>query len=283
MSASGSEDEDATAMAALMGFSTFGAAPAAKKRKFNHTTDAFVSGHDLAAIDKGGKKGQGSGGNQVPLGKTRSIGVVSVPQKEKLNGDEIDLDEDDEEDGGVGIRGFRHGGGDGDEEAGPSYIDTSLPPPIYDGLSVPPPQDSPAQTSSNPAEAAEMQARIDAILNALGPPPPSSTLLSATFPSDPPQIPSNLPQRPPAYPPAPGTVPLSFSRASVPGSQSWGGSQPRGRGRGRGERNERWFEDYYDPSFNENPWAGLEADRGIEAMPGTVFEGAGKMRARLLR
>jgi hypothetical protein len=44
-SGEGSEDEDANAMAAFMGFSAFGSQkPPTKKRKFNPTTDAFVGG-----------------------------------------------------------------------------------------------------------------------------------------------------------------------------------------------------------------------------------------------
>src|SRR5438045_2046702 len=90
-------DEDAAAMAAAMGFSAFGShKPPAKKRKFNPATDAFVSGQELENIDRGGKKGQGSGGNTMPLGKMREFGVAK--KIERANEDEIDIgDEEDEE------------------------------------------------------------------------------------------------------------------------------------------------------------------------------------------
>jgi len=45
----------------------------------------------------------------------------------------------------------------------------------------------------------------------------------------------------------------------------------------RGERNVRWFEGYYDPSFNENPWRKLELVRGLEAR-GSWVEGQGAPR-----
>lgn len=33
-----------------------------------------------------------------------------------------------------------------------------------------------------------------------------------------------------------------------------------------GPRNENWFLDYYDPSFNENPWDRLEKEKGLEPL-----------------
>jgi hypothetical protein len=40
-------------------------------------------------------------------------------------------------------------------------------------------------------------------------------------------------------------------------------SRPSHRG---GQRNENWYLDYYDPSFNENPWARLEKEKGLEPL-----------------
>jgi hypothetical protein len=45
-------------------------------------------------------------------------------------------------------------------------------------------------------------------------------------------------------------------------ASSRGGSSYRGRG--GGPRNERWYEDYYDPSFNYNPWEKIEKAKGLE-------------------
>jgi hypothetical protein len=52
-----SEDEEANAMAAMMGFAAFGSQkPPAKKRKFNPTTDAFVEGQALAKDEGAGRE-----------------------------------------------------------------------------------------------------------------------------------------------------------------------------------------------------------------------------------
>ncbi len=85
------EDEDNAAMAAAMGFSTFGMQGPSKKRKFNAKTDAVVDGDELAALDKGGRKGQGSGGNMIPLGRPRGI-CVPAGTVQKSNEEEVDLD-----------------------------------------------------------------------------------------------------------------------------------------------------------------------------------------------
>ncbi|KAG4411151.1 hypothetical protein IFR04_015722, partial [Cadophora malorum] len=188
-------------MAAAMGFSSFGGKPAAKKRKFNPTTDAFVEGQALEKLDRGGKKGTGSGGNMIPLGKQRVIGQKK--ERAVQNEQEITLDEDDEE---------------GSGEDGPQYIDTSRTPPAADDdgpqyidTSEPPPV---VPDPAAEAEAQEMQRRIDAILESIGstPPPPSNDIdplvppgtssHSYTGPPDmlpPPPLPAtDLPDRGPA-------------------------------------------------------------------------------------
>jgi hypothetical protein len=286
------EDEEATAMAAAMGFSSFGShKPPAKKRKFNPRTDAFVEGDALAAIDRGGKKGQGSGGNTMPLGKTRVLGVRK--KEEMANEDEIALDD---EEGGVRLGDGEDEGpqymdtselppADGEEEEdGPRYIDTSLPPPIENGrgegelggpayiyTSQPPPA-----AAVNDAEAREVQERIDAILASMQSPP------DVEAPSNP-------------IPPAPGTAPHGLppkpafgDKASMHGGpRGFGGQMGRGmsdtasvassRPSGRGERNPDWYLGYYDPSFNENPWARIEKEMELEPV-GTWLEGHGKGR-----
>lgn len=151
------EEEEAAAMAAMMGFSGFGSQkPPAKRRKF--TTDAFVEGQAVTALDRGGKKGQGSGGNMMPLGKTKVFGTTSANQANQSvakNESEITLDDDDAD--------------DDDSADGPQYVD-SLPPPIladedgpqYVDTSLPPPilatEEPPAVSEE---EAKEMQSRID--------------------------------------------------------------------------------------------------------------------------
>jgi hypothetical protein len=271
-SGEGSEDADANAMAAFMGFSAFGSQkPPMKKRKFNPTTDAFVEGQELAKLDRGGKKGSGSGGNNVPLGKIRVLG------EKKGNEDEIRLDLDDEDDEGprymdtslpppieAALRGGS--GEEAEEEEGPRYMDTSLP--------------APAELETNdvsPEEAAEMQARIDAILASIGSGPEPTVDDDATT-----EI-STLPPHPPGLPQRPAftaTHDTEFMQGASRGrafsdatSTSSRGGRGRGRGgeggRERGEYNEKWYEDYYDPTFNENPWARLEKEKGLPSV-GTV-------------
>jgi len=247
------EDAEALAIAAAMGFSGFGKPPG-KKRKFNAAVDGFVEGQELAKLDKGGSKGQGSGGNTVPLGKPRIFGSAepnTAMEKEMVenkagNEDEIDL-------------------GDNDEDAGPNYIDTSLPPPIESDM--PPYLDEGLQyndTARPPGadvEAREMQARIDAILARIQPsdepePPPSA---AAGLDG-----PLGLPQRP-AYADTAfmqGGPRSGFSdTASVASS-----SRPTHKGQQRGQRNELWYIDYFDPSFIENPWERLEKEKGMEPL-----------------
>ena len=220
------EGAEAQAMAAAMGFSSFGShKPPAKRRKFNATTDAFVEGQELASLDKGGKKGKGSGGNTIPLGKARVFGsfaaVPVAPMPVVGNRDEINLGEDE------------------GEEDGPAYIDTSLPAPA-DQLDVTKP---PAVSGE---EVEEVQARIDALLASLGPThEPSSSIL----PSSVPDIPPRLPQPPP---PGLSNKPPSWSSSSRPQQ--------------RGQKNKHWYIGYYDPSFNENPWERLEKEKGLQPL-----------------
>lgn len=236
----------------------------------------------------------GSGGNTMPLGKARVIGEV---KSSRGNEDEISLDLDEVEDGG---------------DDGPSYIDTSLPPPVEAGLrrgaggeleeehapryvdaSPLAPADKGTEETEDggpayldtseisPQEAAEIQARKDAILAIIGSDPEGdvdapdySTENKSTLPPPP----HGLPQRP-AFT---ATSDTEFMQGGSRGrdfsdatSTSSRGGRGRGRGGGggreRGERNEKWYEDYYDPTFNENPWARLEKEKGLPSV-GTWLE-----------
>jgi hypothetical protein len=259
------EDADAQAMAAMMGFSGFGShKPPAKKRKFNAGTDAYVDGQELASLDKGGKKGQGSGGNTMPLGKTRVFGggvgkgpaetlenargaqqiAVAAPVAAG-NNDEIDLDDD----------------LDGQED-GPTYIDTSKTPPaeaVQGDESV----DSRQPAPISDREAQEVQARIDALL---------SSIEAGASPGD---IRSESSTE---APPRPHVIPQTFGDTAF----MLGGPSPQANRRDnfndsasvasssrpshRGERNPTWYIEYYDPSFNENPWEKLEKEKGLEPL-----------------
>jgi hypothetical protein len=222
-----SSDDEAEAMAKQMGFSSFGAQGPPKKRKFNPATDAMVEGQELVSLNRGGKKGQGSGGNMIPLGKPRVMGVAPP-----ANEDEIALDDEDEEDGG------------------PAYIDTSLPPP----------QEQEADRSAfTPGETAWIaQQKIDAILAGNQAPtiPPESKGKDKPHFSEAgrgvSQFISALQEAP--RPPTAATTTSTTTSGSFTGSQ-----QPRE----RGQRNPLWYVDYLDPSFIENPWASLEKANGL--------------------
>jgi hypothetical protein len=252
------EDLEAQEMAAAMGFSSFGShKPAAKKRRFNPTTDAYVEGQELASLDKGGKKGQGSGGNTVPLGKTRIIGSgpgaadSSTGQKHVPGGnqDEIDLGEDQEELGD-----------------GPNYIDTSLPPPIEQGrsgglpyadVSQPPP--------ASDEEAREVQRRIDVLLASLENRGSENTSVAESSSGTQP-LSHDLPARPGFRDGAlmqGGPRPSYMSRNDFNDTASVASSS---RPSERGQKNANWYVGYYDPSFNENPWTRLEQAKGLEPL-----------------
>jgi hypothetical protein len=271
-------DDEAAAMAAAMGFSSFGShKPPAKKRKFNAATDAFVEGQELENIDKGGKKGQGSGGNMTKLGKQRIFGQPTEKGGDgtRRNNDEIELEGEGEESlQNVGMRNAKLA--EGNADGGPQYLDTSLPAPAEAGTryneqepaytdtrTIPPTSALPDSISST--EAAEVQARIDALLDSIGSasvlPPPSNN-------SDSPSLLNpnrNLPSRPVC---SDDSASMTTSRGGD--GSSWGGSRNgrsrSGPGGGKGERNERWFETYYDPSFNYNPWGQLEKVKGLQPM-----------------
>jgi hypothetical protein len=233
---SGSEDEETAAMAKAMGFSSFGALAPSKKRKFNPATDAVIEGQALAPLERNGRGDRGTGGNQIPLGKARVLGTITVPAAApKGNTDEISLD--DEEDGGdEGGEGIGHldmsvpalaEGEDAEvEEDGqePAYIDTSLPPPNE--------------------EARAVQERIDAILASNSAP---ATLMEK------PKFVQKHPDR--------GVAQFMAQLQEAPPPLPVMTSQ---RPQERGQRNAFWYVGYYDPSFNENPWASLEKANGLQ-------------------
>jgi hypothetical protein len=243
------EDAEAQAMAAAMGFSSFGTQkPAAKKRKFNPATDAYIEGEELESLDKGGRKGQGSGGNTVPLGKARVFGSSSASMPESAeqeqtaerNQDEIDLDNSDDD--------------------GPKYIDTSVAPPIESRgnyVQRHAPGDSQPLSGVSDEEAREVQARIDALLsNISGQQPKEETQSRLQDQSSNPTFNDAaliLGGGPPHSSPQKGFNDVSSVASSSRPSE-------------RGQRNPNWYVGYYDPSFNDNPWAKLEQEKGLEPL-----------------
>ncbi|CAL3963269.1 unnamed protein product [Diplocarpon coronariae] len=283
---SSESDSEGASMAAAMGFSSFGSKPAAKKRKFNPSTDAFVGGQALDKIDRGGKKGTGSGGNTIPLGKARVLGTTT---KVVDNGDEITLDQEEEEvevpsdmeKSKVPRASIERNLGDNSEDEGPQYVDTSEAAPVeregdrdqrpaYELMDTTL-KEAPAAPAAGDeipdAEKAEMQRRIDAILTSVGsvaPPPGTDVATPYASPATagmapPPQL--DLPQRMAL---GPGSHLASIQGAPRGGSEGLSSSR-RDRQRGQWvQENEKWYANYYDPNFNANPWETLEKAKGLE-------------------
>ncbi|KAI0455109.1 hypothetical protein F5B21DRAFT_214081 [Xylaria acuta] len=122
------EDDAATAMAAAMGFSSFGAQKPNKRRKFNPSTDAFVARSPPAPGSASGPHFHEhadnhittTGSNMVPLGIRRK------------NVDEIDLEGDQDEGHLPGNQEPQHTTADDnnnndDDDPEPQYLDTSRP------------------------------------------------------------------------------------------------------------------------------------------------------------
>lgn len=220
---------DSAAMAEAMGFSGFGMQrPPSKKRKFNPHADAAVS-----TSSNGSSKPASTGANTAPLGQRMRLPPpssnlparppttateTSGPVTGKADTDEIDLLGDDD----------GHGANEDDER----YLDTSRPSRGY-----------------LPEELAEIAAqdKIDAIL-AAG---------SNSIPG--------LPARPEGFDSSDG-----YGHGQ---QQQHGGRRNHQRGRGGNENQQRpskhhrtggegsgapWWEGYYDPSVNQNPWEALE-------------------------
>ncbi|KAI0517413.1 hypothetical protein F5B22DRAFT_124188 [Xylaria bambusicola] len=124
---SDAEDPDnATAMAAAMGFSSFGAQQPNKRRKFNPNTDAFVapSSSVTSTSNSALHFHQHNEGN----GHTATTGSNTVPLGvRKKNMDEIDLDDDDVVEQLPSTGQTTQPATADDEDPEPQYIDTSRP------------------------------------------------------------------------------------------------------------------------------------------------------------
>lgn len=159
-----------------------------------------------------------------------------------------------------------------ESEDGPAYMDTSeaAPAEARNGYSHnESDRAQPAQQQNN-LEAQEMQAKIDSILDSIQPPPGS--FAPARPAQSHPQSLSTFMQSVntlPARPVSSSTFPKNhqihghgrdrFSDTASVASNST-------HGRSRGEHNPTWYIEYYDPNFNENPWARLEQSLGLESV-----------------
>ena len=126
----------------------------------------------------------------------------------------------------------------------------------------------PAGTGANSTALAERRpaANTDEIdLDDEGDDPPASAVQPTEPPVNQAQVrPSSLPQRP-----APGT--------GFVGGQASHRPRPDGRQGGHqvGESGTLWYEGYYDPQSNENPWERLEKAKGLESKGSWLPRGGG--------
>ncbi|KAI1444257.1 hypothetical protein F5Y02DRAFT_178577 [Annulohypoxylon stygium] len=214
-------EDTAAAMAEAMGFSSFGAQNANKRRKFNpRADDAVVASTSAIPLHQTGAiKEVKSGSNTTPLG-------VRVQNK-----DEIDLEEDDHQLDAPQSE-TQHGlNNDNSDQPGPQYMDTSRP-----------------STTAMTESTDDIQSKID---NLTGATPHQWEAQSSPFGFD---------------------RGASYRGGYGRGYQgNRGRGQGRGRGRGRGggggqghESGHKWWEGYYDPSTNTNPWESLEKASNLE-------------------
>ncbi|KAI1130779.1 hypothetical protein F5Y10DRAFT_108149 [Nemania abortiva] len=147
-------EDTAAAMAAAMGFASFGAQKPNKRRKFNPSTDAFVAPISPSASTSASTlpfhrynddRATTTGSNTVPLGH----------RKQPTNADEIDLDDDEDEIEPQSVSDSqlaqRIAGDDDDGDPEPQYLDTSRPS---------------APVIADPAD--DLQSKIDAIVGSSG-------------------------------------------------------------------------------------------------------------------
>ncbi|KAK1596602.1 uncharacterized protein LY79DRAFT_509325 [Colletotrichum navitas] len=248
------DDQDLAAeidpeMAAFMGFASFGTQPAAKKRKYNHRTDAVSSasasgpvGHHPVAV----AAAAATGANQTALAaRTPRAPMTDAPP---ANTDEIALDDDNDANNADTAAGDEDQDQDQDPDEGGAniYSDPTIAPALahaqslIDELST-----RGGVASSAPADTSASQAQG-----------PSPLLPSAA-----------LPRRPDvSWGKEMGSTPTTMPTRER-NAEAAAGHPPRG-GR-QGSQQQRsdgkpWWEGYYDHASNENPWERLEKKAGVQ-------------------
>ncbi|KAK2756287.1 hypothetical protein CKAH01_05808 [Colletotrichum kahawae] len=244
-------------MAAFMGFASFGTQPAAKKRKYNHRTDAVSTSAASA-----------TGANQVALATRTPSSAPAAASA--TNTDEIALDSDAEPDTTAAAADTKaeeplpaaaaatadNNNDDDDEEGGASlYSDPTVAPALAHAQSL-----IDELTVRGGIGSAASQAHPDGAGDSL----PSSG--------------ASLPRRPEAsWGREMGAAPTSMPGWNQ-GDAPHGGRGGRGGGRNNHHHHQRddgkpWWEGYYDPKSNENPWAKLEKAAGVEPRGSWALEG----------
>ncbi|TIC96893.1 hypothetical protein CH35J_007675 [Colletotrichum higginsianum] len=260
------DDQDIAAeidpeMAAFMGFASFGTQPAAKKRKYNHRTDA-VSDADTDA-GHAPTRTSATGANQTALAARtpRAVSTENPAAPPPANTDEIALDDDDDV----------------------AVVDADRPSAAEDQDL----EDGGARIYSDPSIApalAHAQSLIDELSTRAGdgdaaaPSEESATPAPITLPSS---SSAALPRRPDAsWGKEMGSVPTTMPTRERPAQVQAADHQPRGGGGGgghyqqhQGKDGKPWWEGYYDRASNENPWDRLEKKAGVQSRGSWVPRG----------
>lgn len=231
----GDEVMDSSALAEAMGFSGFGTqrAPSSKKRKFNPHADAAVDDTTSDGTNVNvNVAASTTGANNAPLGQRRKMRLPPPSAAGETDLGDFGREEEEkeeEDDGNV----------PGDEDAA-RYMDTSRPARGY----------LPEELA-----AIEAQGKIDAILGSGGIP--------------------GLPARPPP----PAAAAAGGEAASLSVGHRFGPPPPPPRQHGQRNNNKHhhrrpdeegatgnktpWWQGYYDPQTNQNPWEALEKKMGL--------------------
>ncbi|KAK2004299.1 hypothetical protein LX36DRAFT_650083 [Colletotrichum falcatum] len=231
-------------MAASMGFASFGTQPAAKKRKYNHRTDAVSSasshaGHPTARAPVAAV----TGANQTALAaRTPRAPATDAPP---ANTDEIALDDDEDEADAAAKDEEKDQ--DPDDGGAKIYSDPTIAPALAHAQSLI------DELSTHGVVAAGASEDTPA------PQAPGSFLLSPS---------AALPRRPEvSWGKEVGSAPTAMPTRERHGEVA-AGRPPRGGRQGyqqqRGD-GKPWWEGYYDHASNENPWERLEKKAGVQS------------------
>ncbi|KAK2016331.1 hypothetical protein LZ32DRAFT_655679 [Colletotrichum eremochloae] len=246
------DDQDLTAeidpeMAAFMGFASFGTQPAAKKRKYNHRTDAVSSARAPVAA--------ATGANQTALAaRTPHAPTTDAPP---ANTDEIALDGDDDADNVNAAAGDEDRDQDQDLDEGDAkiYSDPTIAPALAHAQSL-------IEELSTRGGVASDTSEDNSAPQVQG---------SSLFPPS-----AALPRRPEvSWGKEMGSVPTVMPTRERH-TEAAASHPPRGGRQGYQQQRsdgKPWWEGYYDHASNENPWEKLEKKAGVQSRGTWVSRG----------
>ncbi|KAK2046607.1 hypothetical protein LZ31DRAFT_188670 [Colletotrichum somersetense] len=244
------DDQDLAAeidpeMAAFMGFASFGTQPAAKKRKYNHRTDAVSSasspaGHPSARAPV---VAAATGANQTVLApRTPRASTTGLPPP--VDTGEIALDDENEADAVAGDED-QDQDQDPDDGGAKIYSDPTIAPALAHAQSL---IDELSTSRGNASGASEDT-----------PQPQDSSLLPPS---------AALPTRPEvSWGKEMGSAPTAMPTRERHAEAATGYPPRGGRPGYRQQRSDGkpWWEGYYDHASNENPWERLEKKAGVQS------------------